>query len=75
MAHHYHVVISKRPDGHSYIAEVPDLAGCVAFGETLEAVTGNAKLAIDAWLDAARAEGREIPAPKTIFFKTFTNPN
>ena len=75
MADHYHVIISKRPDGDSYIAEVPDLAGCVAFGETLAAVTGNAKLAIAAWIESARAEGREAPEPKTIFFKTFTSNN
>jgi predicted RNase H-like HicB family nuclease len=75
MTNHYQVVISKRADGDSYIAEVPDLAGCVAFGATLEAVAQSAKLAIDAWIESARAEGREVPEPRAIFFKPFTNPN
>ena len=46
-----------------FIAVVPELPGCSAFGETEEEALPEVKVAIGLWLDTAREEGREIPEP------------
>ena len=47
-----------------FIAEVPELAGCVAHGDSPEAALAQAQEAITLWLDTAREFGDSIPAPK-----------
>lgn len=44
-----------------YAAEVPDLPGCLAHGDTVEEAYGAARLAARAWIEHARAAGREVP--------------
>jgi predicted RNase H-like HicB family nuclease len=46
-----------------FIAAVPELPGCSAFGETEEEALAEVKVAIGLWLETAREEGREIPEP------------
>ncbi|HUG74976.1 MAG TPA: type II toxin-antitoxin system HicB family antitoxin [Acidimicrobiia bacterium] len=46
-----------------WIADVPDLAQCTAHGQSPREAVGEAEQAIDAWLAAAAATGRPIPAP------------
>ena len=50
-------------DGGGYLATVPDLPGCTTDGETREAAARNVGDAIEAWIEEARALGREIPLP------------
>ena len=45
------------------IADIPDLAHCSAFGETPEAALAEVLKAKALWLEAARAEGKPVPAP------------
>jgi antitoxin HicB len=52
-------------EGGGWLVEFPDLSGCMADGETLEEALAQARDAVAAWLDAAKAEGREIPPPST----------
>ena len=52
---------SDEDDG--YIAAVPDLAGCSAFGRTPEAAVREIADATAAWLAACRAAGDPVPAP------------
>lgn len=47
-----------------YIADVPELPGCIAHGKTHEAALKNAKSAIRSWLDTAEEFGDPIPEPK-----------
>ena len=46
-----------------FIAVVPELPGCSAFGETEEEALREVKVAVSLWLEAAREEGRVIPEP------------
>ena len=60
----YHINIFYSDEDGGYIADIPDLVSCSAFGKTpLEALTAVQK-AKDAWLEAAQAEGKPIPEPK-----------
>lgn len=62
--HKYEVVIQWSHEDDCFVAEVPELAGCSAHGETPAAALASAEGAIDLWLDTARDLGREIPEPK-----------
>ena len=60
----YAIEIFYSEDDEGYIAVVPELPGCSAFGETEERALQEIKTAIDLWLSTARELGREIPAPR-----------
>jgi predicted RNase H-like HicB family nuclease len=59
----YHINIFYSDEDHGYIADIPDLPHCSAFGATPEEALAEVLQAKDAWLEGARAEGKEIPAP------------
>jgi predicted RNase H-like HicB family nuclease len=63
MPHTYAIEIFFSDEDEEFIAVVPELAGCSAFGETEEEALQEVEVAIDLWLDTAREEGREIPEP------------
>lgn len=48
----------------AFIAEVLELAGCMANGATYQEALANAEIIIEEWLETARDLGREIPEPK-----------
>jgi len=54
---------SEQEDG-GYIADIPDLKSCSAFGETPEQAVREAVLAKVTWLETARAKGKPIPTPR-----------
>ncbi|PIW17634.1 MAG: type II toxin-antitoxin system HicB family antitoxin [Anaerolineae bacterium CG17_big_fil_post_rev_8_21_14_2_50_57_27] len=60
--YHVNIFFSEEDDG--YIADIPDLQHCSAFGKTPEEALIQGLLAKRAWLEAARAEGKDIPAPR-----------
>jgi predicted RNase H-like HicB family nuclease len=60
----YHINIFYSEEDKGYIADIPDLVHCSAFGDTPEVALAEALLAKKAWLDAAQAEGKPIPAPR-----------
>jgi predicted RNase H-like HicB family nuclease len=62
--HHYSLVVEWDPEDEIYIATVPELPGCRTHGSTYEDAVRNAQDAINSWLDAARAWGTPIPAPR-----------
>jgi predicted RNase H-like HicB family nuclease len=51
--------------GKNYSAYVPDLAGCITTGRTLEETERNIKEAISLYLDTLREQGQPIPEPTT----------
>lgn len=59
----YHINIFASEDDDGYIADIPDLPHCSAFGETPEEALREVLLAKGAWIEAARAEGRPVPVP------------
>jgi predicted RNase H-like HicB family nuclease len=60
----YHINIFYSEEDGGYIADIPDLAHCSAFGETPEEALLQALIAKKAWLEAAKDEKRPIPVPK-----------
>ena len=53
----------SRADG-AFVAEVPELPGCTAHGDTQEAALSNANQAIELWIDTAHEFGDRVPEPK-----------
>ena len=59
----YHINIFYSEEDEGYIADIPDLVACSAFGETPQEALKEVQQAKQLWLAAARAEGKPIPAP------------
>ena len=60
----YHINIFWSDEDGGYIADVPDLEACSAFGSTPEEALAELEKAKRAWLGAARAAGKPIPPPR-----------
>ena len=60
----YEVIIFWSKEDKAFIAEVPELPGCMADGETYEQAVANAQRVIAEWIDTARELGRPVPEPK-----------
>jgi predicted RNase H-like HicB family nuclease len=60
----YEIIIYWSGEDSAFIAEVPELPGCMAHGDSQESALASAKEAIQFWLDTARETGREVPEPK-----------
>jgi len=60
----YHINIFYSEEDGGYIADIPDLEACSAFGSTPEEALKQVEIAKAAWLEAARSEGKTIPEPK-----------
>ena len=60
----YEVIIYWSEDDKALVAEVPELAGCMADGPTYQEALANAETVIQEWLETARELGRAIPEPK-----------
>jgi len=60
----YHINIFYSEEDEGYIADIPDLKACSAFAETPDQALAEVLLAKEAWLAAAKANGKPIPPPK-----------
>ena len=60
----YEIIIYWDNNDKIFIAEVPELAGCIAHGETQIDAVKNINEAVELWLETAREFGDEIPAPR-----------
>ena len=60
----YEVIVYWSEEDEAYIAEIPELPGCMADGVTYEEALKNAQVVISEWIESARSLGREIPSPK-----------
>ncbi|RZB34758.1 MAG: hypothetical protein SRB1_00526 [Desulfobacteraceae bacterium Eth-SRB1] len=60
----YHINIFYSEDDEGYIADIPDLESCSAFGETPDEALHEVQLAKKIWLEAARSESKPIPLPE-----------
>lgn len=60
----YHINIFYSEEDGGYIADIPDLEACSAFGETPDGALRQVEIAKEVWLKAAKAEHKPIPAPR-----------
>jgi predicted RNase H-like HicB family nuclease len=60
----YHINIFYSDEDGGYIADIPDLDACSAFGETPEQALAEVRVAKAAWLEAARKARKPIPRPR-----------
>ncbi len=60
----YEVIIYWSDEDEAFIAEVPELPGCMADGKTYREVIENLEVVIEEWIETARGLGRPIPEPK-----------
>lgn len=60
----YHINIFYSEEDGGYIADIPDLEACSAFGATPEEALAEVGRAKAAWLEAARQAGKPVPPPR-----------
>ena len=60
----YHINIFYSDEDGGYIADIPDLEACSAFGTTPSQALAELELAKAAWLEARRANGHQPPKPR-----------
>ncbi|MGD9366389.1 MAG: type II toxin-antitoxin system HicB family antitoxin [Desulfobacteraceae bacterium] len=64
MGKKYEIIIFWSSEDDAYVAEVPELPGCMADGNTYQEALNNAEQIIDEWIETATKLGRPIPQPK-----------
>ncbi len=60
----YEIIIYWSTEDESFIAEVPELAGCMADGKSYQEALQNVEIIIGEWIETAVEAGRAIPTPK-----------
>ncbi|HLE90564.1 MAG TPA: type II toxin-antitoxin system HicB family antitoxin [Anaerolineales bacterium] len=60
----YEVIIYWSEEDQAFIAEVPELPGCMADGTTSQEALGNVEVIAREWIETARELGRKIPEPR-----------
>ena len=60
----YEIILYWSAEDRVFVADVPELPGCMAHGDTQEAALANIKEAMQLWIDAAQEFGDPIPEPK-----------
>lgn len=63
MSSRYEVIIFWSDEDRSFVAEVPELPGCMADGQTYQEAVSSAELAMQEWVETAKQLGRTIPEP------------
>ncbi|HAF15488.1 MAG TPA: hypothetical protein DCK99_17685 [Blastocatellia bacterium] len=64
MTHKYEIIIYWSSEDQVFVAEVPELPGCMAHGDTHESALANANEVIQLWIDTAQEFGDPVPEPK-----------
>jgi len=60
----YEIIIFWSDEDSAFVADVPELPGCMAHGKTQSQALGNVKAAMKLWIKTAKEFGDPIPAPK-----------
>lgn len=60
----YEIIIFWSEEDNAYVAEVPELPGCMADGATHKQVLENVERIITEWIETAKETGRPVPEPK-----------
>lgn len=60
----YEIILFWSEEDKAFVAEVPELPGCTAHGETHESALAHVRAAMDLWIETAKELNRPIPKPK-----------
>lgn len=60
----YEIIMFWSAEDATYVAEVPELPGCMADGPTYQEALANAETIIQEWIETAHELGRAIPEPR-----------
>ena len=60
----YEVIIYWSDEDKAFVAEAPELSGCMADGASYEAALANVEIVMQQWVETAKELGRPIPEPK-----------
>jgi predicted RNase H-like HicB family nuclease len=60
----YNIILFWSEEDQEFIAEVPELPGCAADGETYQEAVQNVEVIMQEWIETAKELGRPIPEPK-----------
>ena len=60
----YEIILYWSEEDHVFVAEVPELPGCVAHGDTQESALSNVQDAGQLWIETALEFGETVPEPK-----------
>jgi predicted RNase H-like HicB family nuclease len=60
----YEIILYWSTDDQAFLAEVPELSGCMADGSTYQEALANAEVVIREWIETGRELGRPVPVPR-----------
>jgi len=60
----YEIIIYWSEEDNAYLAEIPELPGCMADGASYQQALQNAEVIIQEWIETAQELGRDIPEPR-----------
>jgi len=60
----YEIIVYWSMEDNAYIAEVPELAGCMADGQSYIEAVKNAEIAVAEWIETAQLMGRSVPVAR-----------
>ena len=60
----YEIILYWSETDDAFIAEIPELPGCMADGKTMQEALQNVQIVAQEWIETARELGRELPVPK-----------
>ena len=61
---HYEIILFWSTEDEAFIAELPELPGCMADGSTYQEALQNVEIIMQEWIETAQELGRSIPEPK-----------
>jgi predicted RNase H-like HicB family nuclease len=60
----YEIIIYWSNEDDAFLAEVPELPGCMPDGQTYQEALANAEVVMHEWVETAKETGKPIPEPK-----------
>ena len=60
----YKIIVYLSIEDNAFIAEVPELAGCISDGQSYIEAVQNAEITITEWIETAQLMGRDIPTAR-----------
>ena len=64
MSNNYEIIIYWSNEDNAFVAEVPELPGCMADGKTYQEAVANVEVIVEEWIQTAKELGRSIPQPR-----------
>ena len=64
MSSNYEIIIYWSEEDGAFVAEVPELPGCMADGKTYQEAVAHVEVIVEEWVQTAKELGRPIPQPR-----------